>query len=207
MSVRVRLAVDEDKSSVASFLRQAMDMAPTEDPGFVPTVCPSILAALDGGHSAFVEVLFREFQEAPSHGHVAFSLVAQDSSGVVVGAIVCAPPYKFIEDCASAFPAQAQQTMLRGVVGLSKLVGVAVREDFRGCGVGTELVWIAQQILQLCGIFLMYGNCSSDLTPFYERLGFTIEPFETPLDLGPVLGVPGGLATPGMHVFSQRLIN
>ena len=130
-----------------------------EVPGFVPTVCPSILAALERGRSRFLEVLAYEVHDRSSDGPVAFALVAEDSSGGTVGAIVCAPPYEVIETYANHFPALAQQTELQGFIGLSKIVGVAVQEDFRSNGIGTEHIRIAQQILQRCGIALLYGRC------------------------------------------------
>jgi hypothetical protein len=39
-------------------------------------------------------------------------------------------------------------TELQGLMGISKLVGVAVRRDLRRFGVGTELVRIAEQIIR-----------------------------------------------------------
>jgi hypothetical protein len=53
---------------------------------------------------------------------------------------------------------------------------------------------------------MIHGSCSPDLTRFYKRLGFKVESFEAPLDLWLVFGFHAFLATPGMHVFIQRLV-
>ncbi len=205
-SVQIRLAVKDDKSSIAPHLRQALDITPAEDPGYIPTVCPSIVTGLERGQPGFLQALGHEIHHPSGEGPAAFSLVAENSTGVVIGAIVCAPPYKFIDNYAKAFPAQAKDTKLQGVLGLSKIVGVAVSEDVRGNGIGSELIQIARQIVQRCGISMIHGSCSPDLTRFYKRLGFKVEPFEAPLDLWLVFGFHAFLATPGMHVFSQRLV-
>jgi GNAT superfamily N-acetyltransferase len=205
-SVRIRLAVEDDRSSIAPLLRQALDITPAEDPGHIPTVCPSIMAGLERGQPGFLQALAHGIHHPSGEGPAAFELVAENSTDTVIGAIVCAPPYKLIYNYAQAFPAQAQHTKVQGVLGLSKIVGVAVSEDFRGNGIGSELIQIARQIVKRCGIFVMHGSCSPHLTRFYKRLGFKVEPFEAPLDLWLVFGFPAFLSTPGMHVFSQRLV-
>ena len=58
------------------------------------------------------------------------------------------------------------------------------------------------------GIFFLHPitRVAPHLTRFYKRLGFKIEPFEAPLDLWLIFWFPAFLSTPGMHVFSQRLV-
>lgn len=143
--------------------------------------------------------------ERESDGPAAFALVAEElSSGELVGAIACGPPYGVIAQGIEAGPrAQAQMTELQGLMGVSKLVGVAVREDVRQTGIGTELVRVAEQVLRRCGTYMvMYGNCSAEVAPFYRRLGFTVE---QALNLWGVFGFPLNVSTPGMLIFSKSM--
>jgi GNAT superfamily N-acetyltransferase len=203
-SVQIRLAVDDDKPSIAPLLRQAMEMTSAEDPGYIPAVCPSIAAGLKRGQPGFWEALAQEVHRQ-SEGPAAFALVAENSADAIIGAIVCAPPYEVIRGYINARPTLAMQTMLLGFMALSKIVGVAVSEDYRGNGVGSELIQIARQILQQCGVYVMYSSCSPELIQFYRGLGFEIEPFEAPLNLSRIFDFPALVATPGMHVFHQDL--
>jgi GNAT superfamily N-acetyltransferase len=179
-----------------------MEMTSAEDPGYIPTVCPSIVAGLQRGGPGFVEALANETQ---SGGPAAFALVAEDYAGAIIGTIVCAPPYEVIKNYINERPALAMQTMAAGFMALSKILGVTVSDDFRRNGVGSELIQIARQILQRCGVYVMYSSCSTELTQFYRRLGFKIEPFEAPLDLSRIFGFPALIAAPGMHLFHQDL--
>ena len=95
---RVRLATEGDRPTVGGFLRQALDKSPAEDPGDVPTVCPSIEAALGGGQPAFTRALAGVLVRPNSEGPVSFALVAEDPTGQPVGAVVCAPPYGLIAE-------------------------------------------------------------------------------------------------------------
>jgi GNAT superfamily N-acetyltransferase len=112
-----------------------------------------------------------------------------------------------IAQCVDAVPpAEAPMTELQGLIGVSKLVGVAVREDLRHAGIGTELVWVAEQVLRRCGSYMvMYGNCSGEVVPFYQRLGFTVRPRAQALNLWIVFGFSMNVSTPGMHIFSKQL--
>src|SRR5687768_4607503 len=89
-SVQIRLAVEDDKSSIASLLRQALDITPAEDPGYIPTVCPSIVAGLERGQPGFLQALAHEALHPSGEGPAAFGVVAKNSTDVVIGAIVCA---------------------------------------------------------------------------------------------------------------------
>jgi hypothetical protein len=65
---------------------------------------------------------------------------------------------------------------------------------------------VAEQVLRRCGSYIvMYGSCSDDVTPFYQRLGFTVEPREHPINLWVVFGFSMNVSTPGMHIFSKQL--
>src|SRR5215217_9303587 len=75
-SVQIRLAVEDDKSSIAPLLRQALDITPAEDPGYIPTVCPSIRAALERGQPGFLQALAHETHHPSGEGPAAFALVA-----------------------------------------------------------------------------------------------------------------------------------
>jgi hypothetical protein len=45
----VRVASPGDEPAIADYLRQAMEMTVAEDRCFIPTACPSIIAALERG--------------------------------------------------------------------------------------------------------------------------------------------------------------
>jgi GNAT superfamily N-acetyltransferase len=183
-----------------------MDKSPTADPGHVQTVCPTLEAALQGGQQAFTRelatLLFHREAEAP----VSFALVAEDPSGQPVGAVVCAPPYKLIADYVTAVPPDLRpQVEMQGLLGLSKVIGVAVDPSTRGQGVGTELVLTAEQVLSRCGTFVMYGNCAPAVAPFYQQMGFDLLPVGQPINLWVVFGFNAWASDPNMQIFSRSL--
>lgn len=200
----MRLATPGDEPAITAYLRQAMEMTAVDDPGFIPTACPSIVAGLERGQEGFIAALAQVVMERTSDGPAAFALVAEEPAGELVGAIACGPPYGVIAQGINAGPrAQAQATEIQGMIGVSKLVGVAVREDGRHTGIGTELVRVAEQVLRRCGTYMvMYGNCSAAVAPFYQRLGFKVE---QAIDLWVVFGFHLNISTPGMLIFSKSM--
>jgi hypothetical protein len=50
----MRLAVPGDEPAIADYLRQATTMTTVDDPGFIPTACPGIVAALERGQQGFI---------------------------------------------------------------------------------------------------------------------------------------------------------
>jgi hypothetical protein len=97
-----------------------------------------------------------------------------------------------IERCVDAVPRpQAPMTELQGLIGVSKLVGVAVRQDMQRTGVGTELVWLAEQMLRRCGSYIvMYGSCSDEVTPSTSGLASRLSHKSTQSTCGSCLGSP-----------------
>jgi GNAT superfamily N-acetyltransferase len=181
-----------------------MEMTAVDDTGFIPTACPSIVAGLERGQEGFLAALAKVIVEGTNDGPAAFALFAGEPAGELVGAVACGPPYGLIAQSINAgLPAQAQMTEMQGLMGVSKLVGVAVHQDMRHTGIGTELVRVAEQVLRQCGCyFVMYGNCSAAVAPFYRRLGFKVE---RAINLWVVFGFQLNVSTPGMLIFSKSL--
>lgn len=65
-AVRVRLAVAGDEPAIADYLRQATTTTAVDDPSFIPTACPSIVAALENGQQGFIAVLLRYCTSGPT---------------------------------------------------------------------------------------------------------------------------------------------
>jgi len=55
----VALAATGDEPAIAVCLRQAMEKTDAENAGFIPTACPSIVAALERGQEGFLAALAR----------------------------------------------------------------------------------------------------------------------------------------------------
>lgn len=207
---RVRLARPEDDAAIRHYLVQA-----TEDQGInnptkaVPTVCPSIQAGLERGQDGFLEGCAEQlhaYTVAPDDAHVlaGFSLVAVDDTDVVVGAITVAPPWRYLEDITRGLPPQETKPLLiQTMLGLAKVIGVAVRDDLRGNGIGGDLVHTALRVINRCGTWrIVFGSCESKRTEFYRRLGFNISALDDPIDTYLALGIHALISTPGHHTFS-----
>ena len=64
----LRLAATGDEPAIAVYLRQAMEKTDAENPGFIPTACPSIVAALERGQEGFLAALARVVIEGRAMG-------------------------------------------------------------------------------------------------------------------------------------------
>ena len=144
----VRLASSGDEPAIADYLRQAMEMTVAEDLGFIPTACPSIIAALERGQEGFLAALARVVVEGESDGPAACRVWSPRISPVRLSARAPAALYVIGQAINAGLRSQAPMTELQGLMGISKLVGVAERRDTRRFGVGTELVRIAEQIIR-----------------------------------------------------------
>lgn len=212
--VQVRLASPEDEASIRAYLLQATEDEGVNDPAKpVPTVCPTIRAGLEGGKDGFMQGLANQLTAlSTNHAHestvmVGFSLVAVDEMGAVVGSITVAPPYTYMQNVVDgiADDHEARQMLVSAQLGLSKITGVAVREDMRGRGIGADLVRTALQVLRRCGIgMIVFGSCEPPRAAFYRRLGFNISPLDAPIDLWPALGIHALISTPDHHIFSMQ---
>lgn len=204
-NLRVRLAGAADRAVVSDYLRDAIQPRPGEELPEVPEVCPSILGALDGGSSAARLALAEVMTKAESEGPAAFSLVAVNADDEIVGAIVCSPPYNYISQLCETMPDQAQMMTLQGIMGVSKLVGVATRPDVRGTGVGSALIDTARTVLRRYGAIAMYGSCRAELVQFYRSRRFTVQPLDHPIDMWAVFGINSVVSAPGEHIFVDHL--
>ncbi|MGL5827864.1 MAG: GNAT family N-acetyltransferase [Nocardioides sp.] len=177
----------------------------------IPYACPSILAGLEGGHDAFLyglaQVAVGQMQSEDRTTDAAFSLVATNAADEVLGSITCSPPYDYMHqllDMISGLsPRDADRLVLSGQMALCKVIGVAVREDLRGRGIGADLIRTAQRVLKRCGTgLIMFGSCQSDHVKFYRRLGFNVAAKDEPLDLQMVFGFKALISTPEQHIFN-----
>ena len=149
-----------------------------------------------------MKVLAQVIVQRTSDGPAAFALVAEDASREIVGAIACGPPFNVIDQGIRAIPSQAPQIKTNRLMGISKVVGIAVHEDLQHSGIGSELVRMAEQILKRCGsCLMMFGSCAPKVAPFYRRLGFTLAPA---IDLWLVFGFHLNVSTPGELIFCKR---
>lgn len=207
--IHVRLARHgADDDAVRSYLRAAINPGPDEDDYPLPPNCSSILAGIADGKSAFTRELAAVLARGGDQGPAVFTLVAENTQEEVVGAIVCSPPFSYIDQIIRARPDIADHLRLAGVLGVSKIIGVAVREDLRGTGVGTALIQTADKVLVRCGAsMIMYGSCRTDLVPFYRRLGFVVAAKSHPVSLWVVFGIDAVLSAPGEHIFIKNRLD
>lgn len=83
-------------------------------------------------------------------------IVVAETGGQVVGTATLLIEQKFIHD--------------GGMAG--HIEDVAVRDGFRGCGVGRRVVEHLLRIAADRGCYKTVLDCNEDVRPFYERLGF-----------------------------------
>ena len=91
------------------------------------------------------------------------------------------------------------------MLGLSKIIGVAVDPSARGLRIGTGLVLTAERVLDRIGTFVMYGSCAPSVAPFYRQMGFDLLPVGEPIDLWVVFGFRALASDPTKHIFSKNL--
>ena len=128
-----------------------------------------------------------------------------ENSKVLSSARSCAHRHtKFIDNYAKAFPAQAKDTKAQGVLGLSKIVGVAVSED-AGAMASARLIQMTRADSQRCGISMIHGSCSPGFDDDYiKRLRFKVETIRKRRSIsGSFSGLHAFWLSPGMHVLSQ----
>ncbi|WNI20152.1 GNAT family N-acetyltransferase [Actinacidiphila sp. ITFR-21] len=99
----------------------------------------------------------------------ALVVLAQDSSGEPVGALLGGAPVWLFEHEGIGHPALLDLLVAR--IGIVTAVGV--HPDHRGQGVGAELVRHAVRRFTRAGYGLVTLNCVPSLERYYRRLGFT----------------------------------
>lgn len=80
--------------------------------------------------------------------------------------------------------------LLSLVIGLPKLISLAVIPEVKGEGIGADLLSVLAGLLTRMGCVGIYGECDDarKLVKFYEQHKFTVLPKKTPLNTWPVAG-------------------
>lgn len=208
---RVRLARPDDEPAIRRFLIEATEDEGINDPAKpIPIVCPTVQAGLEDRHEGFIQALARELSAASNGTEqvewplVGFSLVAVDEIDQPVGSITVCPPYNYLgEIIEGRSDEDVKALVLQAQLGISKIIGVAVREDLRGRGIGADLVSTALHVLRRCNLgMIIFGSCEPNRAAFYRRQGFKVAPLNHPIDLFLALGIHAMISTPDHHIFS-----
>lgn len=150
--------------------------------------------ALDHGHDAILRDLAVALQSPePSWGSLSASLgvllVAVDSTGQVVGALLAHPPTSFLLGLAGQ--GLEQKNVLLGHAAIAKIKGLAVADSSRHTGIGSALLRRCREVYWQCGYELLYGQFHSDrelLPSFYNASDFEVLPEGGGVDLWVVFG-------------------
>ncbi|MGY0466934.1 GNAT family N-acetyltransferase (plasmid) [Kitasatospora sp. cg17-2] len=205
---RVRLAGPGDADEVAALLKLA-DVELDARYGRAieaGSVSATLRTALDSGPDALMEGAVTSLAGASfadGMPPLALALVAEDSTGRVVGALVAHPPAPLISRLLQrgAGPGEA----LLPAIAIAKIGGLAVEEDARGAGRGTLLLKRAVQVYRQLQYPLLYGQfstASAHLEAFYQAAGFTPLADGEGLSMAERLGLPYGVeGTPGERLF------
>ncbi|WP_259294732.1 GNAT family N-acetyltransferase [Streptomyces canus] len=165
-----------------------------------------LLDALDGvdlGEPLVRAAAAGDLQRAA--GELSLPLVARDSEGHVLGALLAVPSGVVVAGLAR-LPG-SQQVVLLSMLTYAKIKAVAVSEDARGRGIGAALLqWCAQVYWQL-DYTLLFGEFDTErnLGRYYTRQGFSVLGPGQTIDVGSLLtGSPLHLgAGPGLTFFHR----
>ncbi|WP_439681520.1 GNAT family N-acetyltransferase [Embleya sp. MST-111070] len=142
------------------------------------TLCSTVMTGLDRRdgvlplHAAAAGAGHRPWEERlPALSVV---LVAEDSSGQVVGTVVGMPSPTLLAMSLQA--GESRQAQIRLTSGIAKLHGLAVCEPARGTGWGTALLRAVRHVYVTLGFRLVYGQFETAraLGPFYAARGFEV---------------------------------
>ncbi|MEU9056625.1 hypothetical protein AB0D37_40610 [Streptomyces sp. NPDC048384] len=156
----------------------------------------SLARALDHGHDAILRDVAAALQSPePSWGSLSASLglllVAVDSTGRVVGALLAHPPTSFLLGLAGQ--GLEQKNVLLGHMAIAKIKGLAVADTNRHSGIGSALLRRCREVYWRCGFELLYGQFHSDremLPSFYRASDFEVLSENDGVDLWVVFGEP-----------------
>lgn len=97
-----------------------------------------------------------------------------EADGEAVGCLVAGPAERVMDDAMGRSGADPKQIMLRGFIGLVKLHGIAVREDYRKRGLARELLRRLLEVYR--DKMLLFGQfeVQEKLGPFYRKAGFSV---------------------------------
>ncbi|MFJ9117436.1 GNAT family N-acetyltransferase [Streptomyces sp. NPDC102394] len=154
----------------------------------------TLARALDHGHDAILRDLAVVLQSPePSWGSLSASLglllVAVDSTGQVVGALLAHPPTSFLLNLAGQ--GLEQKNVFLGHIAIAKIKGLAVAENSRHSGIGSALLRRCREVYWQCGYELLYGQFHSDrglLPSFYRASDFEVLSENDGVDLWVVFG-------------------
>ncbi|MEU9443839.1 GNAT family N-acetyltransferase [Streptomyces sp. NPDC048304] len=154
----------------------------------------TLARALDHGHDAILRDLAVVLQSPePSWGSLSASLglllVAVDSTGQVVGALLAHPPTSFLLNLAGQ--GLEQKNVFLGHIAIAKIKGLAVAENSRHSGIGSALLRRCREVYWQCGYELLYGQFHSDrglLPSFYSASDFEVLSENDGVDLWVVFG-------------------
>ncbi|MER6288404.1 GNAT family N-acetyltransferase [Streptomyces sviceus] len=147
-----------------------------------------LLDALEGADLG--ELLVRaasagELQRAA--GELSLPLVARDSEGDIVGALLGVPSGTVISGLAR-LPGSRQAPLL-SILAFAKIKAVAVSEDARGRGIGAALLARCVQVYWQLDYTLLFGEFDTerDLGPYYRKQGFSVLRPGQAIDVGTLL--------------------
>lgn len=150
-----------------------------------------------------------------SHGRD-LCLVAEDSTGLIVGAVIAGAPRWVFEHPGIDSTALEDRLVAR----LGMIHAVAVHPDHRRAGIGQAMIRYTEQRFAQAGYGIVTLNHDQDLDEFYRKLGYTVgdhltvhlpgrrmigmttddtrmstKPLRPPARLADVTGVPGQVIT------------
>ncbi|MEV0561473.1 GNAT family N-acetyltransferase [Dactylosporangium sp. NPDC050588] len=113
---------------------------------------------------------------------VTLVLVAEHPARGVVGVVLANPPINVIHQLtdqsrrAAVGRQQVTQILLSGTLGIARIRALAVAEEFRGRGVGGELLRRCWQLFDHAGYLIVYGQApdTEQLERFYRSQGFDV---------------------------------
>ncbi|MEU0820341.1 GNAT family N-acetyltransferase [Streptomyces mirabilis] len=138
-------------------------------------------------------------------GELSLPLVARDSDGQVVGALLGVPSGTVVSGLARLSVSKPQ--ILMSMLSYAKIKAVAVSEDVRGRGIGAALIARCARVYWQLDYMLLFGEFDTTraLGPYYTRQGFSVLEPGQGIDVGTWLaGVPLYLgAGPGLTFFHR----
>ena len=207
--VRIGFAVPTDATSMTSLLKTAADGL---EAGHLEALARGecgtwLLDGLAGADPA--EPLVKAAASGGlrrAAGELSLPLVARDSHGQVIGALLGVPSGTIVSGLAR-LPG-GQQQVLVSMLTYVKIKAVAVSEAARRHGIGAALLARCVQVYDQLEYTLLFGEFDTerDLGPFYRRQGFTVLRQGQSIDVGSQLtGTPLHLGTgPGLTLFYRR---
>ncbi|MGE7436991.1 GNAT family N-acetyltransferase [Kitasatospora sp. NPDC001175] len=205
---RLRLARPGDSEAVAALLKLADVELDARYGNAIEmgSISAVLRDALNGGSEALMRGVASSVSGtgfADGMMPLALALVAEDSTGRVVGTLVAHPPAPLISQILKqgGNPGEAMAV----AIAIAKIGGLAVEEAARGAGWGSQLLKRTVQVYQQLGFKLLYGQFNTDsahLESFYRAGGFTTLADNKGLSMAEHLGLPYGVqGMPGERLF------